>query len=38
MEGSGIDVYETAKKVGINLKPVTESKMYVKYIGLLMLK
>ncbi len=38
MEGSGIDVYETVKKVGINLKPVTDSKMYVKYIGLLMLK
>jgi predicted metal-binding protein len=38
MEGSGIDVYETARNAGIPLKPVTERGQYVKYIGLLLLE
>ena len=38
MEGSGIDVYETAKNAGIRLAPVTEKNQYVKYIGLLLLE
>ncbi len=38
MEGSGIDVFETAKNAGISLMPVTEKNGYVKYIGLLLLK
>lgn len=38
MEGSGIDVFETAKNAGISLMPVNEKNGYVKYIGLLLLK
>ena len=38
MEGSGIDVYETARNAGINLHPVQEKMQYVKYLGLLMLE
>lgn len=38
MEGSGIDVYTTAKNAGIRLKPVLDKNQYVKYIGLLMLE
>ena len=38
MEGSGIDVYGTAKNAGINLHPVKDSRQYVKYIGLLLLE
>jgi predicted metal-binding protein len=38
MEGSGIDVYTTARNAGIRLNPVTEKDRYVKYIGLLLLE
>ncbi len=38
MEGSGIDVYSTAKNAGIRLKPVVSKNQYVKYIGLLLLE
>lgn len=38
MEGSGIDVYATARRAGIFLEPVTEKDQYVKYIGLLLLE
>ncbi|MDQ7783853.1 MAG: DUF2284 domain-containing protein [Desulfomonilaceae bacterium] len=38
MEGSGIDVYTTARTAGIPLEPVTEKDQYVKYIGLLLLE
>jgi hypothetical protein len=37
MEGSGIDVYATARNAGIRLEPVTEKGQYVKYIGLVLL-
>ncbi len=37
MEGSGIDVYETAARAGITLRPVQKKMQYVKYIGLLLL-
>jgi hypothetical protein len=37
MEGSGIDVYTTARKAGIRLEPVTSKEHYVKYIGLLLI-
>lgn len=38
MEGSGIDVYTTARNAGIRLVPVTEKDHYAKYIGLLLLE
>jgi predicted metal-binding protein len=38
MEGSGIDVYSTARAAGIRLKPVPDQGRYVKYIGLLLLE
>jgi predicted metal-binding protein len=38
MEGSGIDVYTTARKAGIRLEPVTDKDQYVKYIGLVLLE
>ena len=38
MEASGIDVYETAARAGVPLKPVLEKMDYVKYMGLLLLK
>ena len=38
LEGSGIDVYSTARNAGIDLKPVTHKGHYVKYIGLLLLE
>ena len=38
MEGSGIDVYATAKNSGIALNPVSAKGLYVKYIGLLLLE
>lgn len=37
MEASGIDVYETATRAGLTLRPVQEKMQYVKYLGLLML-
>jgi predicted metal-binding protein len=38
MEGSGIDVFETAANAGIPLKPVRRKDHYIKYVGLLLLK
>ncbi len=38
MEGSGIDVYATAKNAGIPLLPVKEKGQYIKYIGLLLIE
>ncbi len=38
MEGSGIDVYTTARNAGIRLDPVKKKDQYVKYIGLLLLE
>ena len=38
MEGSGIDVYETAKNAGLKLSPVQKKGQYVSYIGLLLLE
>jgi predicted metal-binding protein len=37
MEALGIDVYETARRAGIGLKPLTKKGRYVKYIGLVLL-
>ncbi|RJQ67621.1 MAG: methyltransferase domain-containing protein [Desulfobacteraceae bacterium] len=37
MEGSGIDVYETARQAGIHLEPVIEPGRYVKYVGMVLL-
>lgn len=37
MEGSGIDVYETARAAGICIEPVTEPGRYVKYVGMILL-
>lgn len=37
MEGSGIDVFETVRRLGINLKTLDDSD-YVKYFGLLLLE
>lgn len=37
MEGSGIDVYETARMAGIRLAPVPEKGRYVKYLGMILL-
>ena len=38
MEGSGIDVFETADTAGISLKPLIKKGQYVKYIGILLLE
>lgn len=38
MEGSGIDVYETAANAGIELKPLKDKGQYVTYIGLLLVE
>lgn len=38
MEGSGIDVFETVKRVGTNLKTLKNKNEYVKYFGLLLLE
>ncbi len=37
MEGSGIDVYETAREAGIHLQPVTNPERFVKYVGMVLL-
>ncbi len=37
MEGSGIDVYETARQAGLRLEPVIEPGRYVKYVGMVLL-
>lgn len=38
MEASGMDVYETVRRCGLTLAPVTAPDGYVKYIGLLLLE
>ena len=38
MEGSGIDVYGTARQAGIRLDPVKEKGQYVKYMGMVLLE
>ncbi len=38
MEASGMDVFETARRCGVNLEPVTARDGYVKFIGLLLLE
>jgi predicted metal-binding protein len=38
MEGAGIDVFETARRAGIPLKPVRQKGHYIKYLGLLLLE
>jgi predicted metal-binding protein/2-polyprenyl-3-methyl-5-hydroxy-6-metoxy-1,4-benzoquinol methylase len=38
MEGSGIDVYETADNAGLRLKPAAKKDQYAKYFGLLLLE
>jgi predicted metal-binding protein len=38
MEGSGIDVFETAGNAGISLKPVRQKDHYIKYFGLLLIE
>jgi predicted metal-binding protein len=38
MEGSGIDVFETARQAGLHLAPLTQKGQYVKYLGLLLLE
>ncbi|MCR6545568.1 DUF2284 domain-containing protein [Dehalobacterium formicoaceticum] len=38
MEASGIDVYETVKRAGISLKPLSPDDYYVKYFAILLLE
>lgn len=38
LEGSGIDVFQTAHHAGLHLAPVTDPDGYVKYLGLLLLE
>jgi len=38
MEASGIDVYMTLKKIGVQLAPLKEKDHYVRYFGLLLLE
>ncbi|MBS4024126.1 MAG: methyltransferase domain-containing protein, partial [Clostridia bacterium] len=38
MEGAGIDVFETVKRAGISLHPLSKDNPYVKYFGLLLLE
>lgn len=38
MEGSGIDVYATARKAGWSLEPIRDKGFYVKYIGLFLVE
>ncbi|MFH0728418.1 MAG: DUF2284 domain-containing protein [Pseudomonadota bacterium] len=38
MEGSGIDVFETARHAGLRLAPLTQKGQYVKYLGLLLME
>ena len=38
MEACGIDVYETARNAGFQVRPVTEKYDYVKYFGLLLME
>ncbi len=36
LEACGVDVYETAQKAGLTLKPVTHRLGYAKYVGLVL--
>ena len=36
LEACGVDVYETARRAGLSLQPVTHSQGYVKYVGLVL--
>lgn len=38
MEGSGIDVYETARQAGMPIDPVTAPGRFVKYVGMVLLQ
>lgn len=38
MEGSGIDVFETAARAGIRITPVQAPGRYVKYVGMVLLR
>ncbi|GAB6908198.1 conserved hypothetical protein [Desulfosarcina cetonica] len=38
MEGSGIDVYATARAAGFSLEPVAQPGRYVKYMGMILLQ
>ena len=38
MEGSGIDVFETARRAGVELKTLSERGEYIRYLSLLMLE
>ena len=38
MEGSGIDVYTSARNVGVDLDVLPQKDLYVKYIGLVMME
>ncbi len=38
MEGSGIDVFETVKNAGLDLKPLERKGLHVKYFGLLLIE
>ncbi len=38
MEGSGIDVYTTARNAGLNLEPVRKKGDYVTYLGLILVE
>jgi predicted metal-binding protein len=38
MEGSGIDVYTTARNAGLNLEPVQKKGEYVTYLGLILVE
>ncbi len=36
LEACGVDVYETARRAGLSLQPVTHPQGYVKYVGLVL--
>jgi hypothetical protein len=36
LESCGVDVYETARRAGLFLKPLTHHLGYVKYVGLVL--
>jgi predicted metal-binding protein len=38
LEACGVDVYETARRAGLSLKPLTHRLGYVKYVGLVLFK
>ena len=38
LEGSGVDVYTTARNAGLDLEVLPEKGLYVKYIGLVLME